>query len=134
LPASDNIREMKKEQAAYNAKMNAQIHDQLNSWIALREHVSGFSFQMKHIGTTPRKSSLLSSAALPNRPTNQSTRACPAEREEGAEGAGPRADHHGREGTLTLVKKYRKWGLFLFCSFFIFCFTVDRKKWSMWEF
>ena len=45
------IRDMKKEQEAYNAKMNAKIHEQLNGWIALRENMATFSLQMKHIGT-----------------------------------------------------------------------------------
>jgi len=41
---------MKKEQAAYNAKMDSKIHSQLDAWITLREHMSNLSLQLKEIG------------------------------------------------------------------------------------
>jgi hypothetical protein len=47
------IRDMKKEQEAYNAKMSAKIHEQLNGWLSLRENMSTFSLQLKSLGTHP---------------------------------------------------------------------------------
>jgi len=50
----DTIRAMKKEQAAYNAKMDSKIHSQLDAWITLREHMSNLSLQLKEIGVVQR--------------------------------------------------------------------------------
>lgn len=43
------IRDMKNEQEAYNAKMNAKIQEQLNGWVALRENMTTFSLQIKSL-------------------------------------------------------------------------------------
>ncbi len=42
---------MKREQEAYNAKMNAKIQEQLNGWVALRENMTTFSLQIKSLGS-----------------------------------------------------------------------------------
>ena len=64
---------MKREQEAYNAKMNAKIQEQLNGWVALRENMTTFSLQIKSLGSyahDPRQSRTHASLTL-LRVTNQ---------------------------------------------------------------